>query len=116
MLFPTVQPCVPLVFSVDSVHLAREKIPDFLLTEEKILNVAVGNLPSHIISHETCFCGLIFESYHFEGAQRVCWGGRTCAWCGAPSTLPGSTPACWLLFLACHLPVARESLALRGIL
>lgn len=25
VLFPTVQPCVPLVFSVDSVHLAREK-------------------------------------------------------------------------------------------
>lgn len=35
MLFPTVQPCVPLVFNVDSVHLAREKIPAFLLTKGK---------------------------------------------------------------------------------
>lgn len=59
------QPCMPLAFSVDSVHLAREQILDFLLTQEKILNVAVGNLPSHIISYETCFCGLIFESCHF---------------------------------------------------
>lgn len=65
MLFPAMQPCMPLAFRVDCVHLAREKSPDFLLTEGKILNVAVAGLPSHIISYETCFCGLIFESCHF---------------------------------------------------
>jgi len=63
--FPALLPGAPLAFGVVGVRLAGERIPHFLLTEEKILDVAAGSLPPRMISYETCFCGWILESHRF---------------------------------------------------
>lgn len=96
------QPRVPLA-SVWTVFIWQgSKIHISCWQKKKILNVAVGNLPSHIISYETCFCDLIFLSHAIFKEHGGCVGvAGPALGVMLTSTPPAFTPAGFVLLLTC---------------